>query len=126
MGAKYSKLSKKEKKEISDEYGSMTSTSFYRFVLILTFSLSWNKVSISTIDEMMKNFSANCDANGAISKSGFCKLVSQSMSKELAERVFDSFDKDHNGYAFSSAKQVTSIAYQYNIFSEPFNVCSDW
>jgi len=76
MGSNNSKtLSKKDKQHIVDEYG----------------------ISMSKIDEMVKNFQKHCDANNSISKSAFVELLNNSMSKELAEKVFDNFDRDGNG-----------------------------
>eukprot|EP01106_Pelomyxa_sp_JSP_P003020 TRINITY_DN1452_c0_g1_i6.p1 TRINITY_DN1452_c0_g1~~TRINITY_DN1452_c0_g1_i6.p1 ORF type:complete len:206 (-),score=69.10 TRINITY_DN1452_c0_g1_i6:110-673(-) len=59
------------------------------------------KRKFSVTDETFKtlaaSFKKHCDAQGKVSRSVFRSILSTAMPTELADRVFDSFDRNHNG-----------------------------
>eukprot|EP01107_Rhizomastix_libera_P008061 TRINITY_DN2312_c0_g1_i4.p1 TRINITY_DN2312_c0_g1~~TRINITY_DN2312_c0_g1_i4.p1 ORF type:complete len:192 (+),score=47.67 TRINITY_DN2312_c0_g1_i4:26-601(+) len=75
MGGDGSKLTGEEKKKIIDQYG-MTEEKF---------------------NALMKSFKKHASSGGTITRAGFKRLLQGVMAEELADKVFDSFDRDGNG-----------------------------
>eukprot|EP01106_Pelomyxa_sp_JSP_P000881 TRINITY_DN1128_c1_g1_i2.p1 TRINITY_DN1128_c1_g1~~TRINITY_DN1128_c1_g1_i2.p1 ORF type:complete len:189 (-),score=53.27 TRINITY_DN1128_c1_g1_i2:117-683(-) len=73
------------------EESGMTSTEIAAFK---------HKFSIadSTFETLAKSFKKHCDKTGKVSRPVFIKVLENAMPEELANKVFDSFDRDHSGW----------------------------
>lgn len=70
-------------------------------LLLVLCVLNFFAVPQEKFDIVLKSFKKHANADGRISREGFKKILDGVMHPELADKVFDSFDRDHNKFVYS-------------------------